>query len=120
MKKFLILAIASCTAWLVQAQNPTSITLPKGPVNYSTAAPDVPCNNFAGTFTLGASGVNTQSNDLTLDTIWLCHNDVQGSLVMCYPFRIQRVCALSNRKMLSEWAICFLRADIFRERLNAG
>jgi hypothetical protein len=31
--------------------------------------------NFAGTFQLGASGVNTQSNDLTLNTIFLCFGD---------------------------------------------
>lgn len=76
MKKFLILAIACTTACLLHAQIPKSITLPKETViNPNPSAPEVPCNNFAGTFTLGQKGVNTRSNDLTLDTLFLCHND---------------------------------------------
>lgn len=76
MKKFLILALACVSAWTLHAQVPQSIVIPKGSTfNVPAFTPDVPCNNFAGTFTLGASGVNTQSNDLTLDTIWLCLGD---------------------------------------------
>lgn len=76
MKKFLILAIACTTACLLHAQIPKSITLPKETViNPNPSMPEVPCNNFAGTFTLGQKGVNTHSNDLTLDTLFLCYND---------------------------------------------
>lgn len=76
MKKFLILALACVSAWTLHAQVPQSIVIPKGTTfNVPTSTPDVPCNNFAGTFVLGATGVNTQSNDLALDTIWLCRGD---------------------------------------------
>ena len=74
MKKFLILAFACITAWSLHAQVPQKIVVPKQ-TNPNAVTPDVPCNNYAGTFTLGASGVNTQSNDLTPDTLYLCHND---------------------------------------------
>ncbi len=77
MKKFLILAFAVFTACFVHAQIPKTITLPKGPYAPKTnVTPDAACvDQFAGTFVLGQKGVNTQSNDLTLDTIWLCRND---------------------------------------------
>jgi hypothetical protein len=76
MKKFLILAFAAFSACFVHAQIPKTITVPKGPYTpKSNATPDVPCLNQAGTFVLGQKGFGTQSNDLTLDTIWLCRND---------------------------------------------
>jgi hypothetical protein len=76
MKKILILAIACTTACLLHAQIPKSITLPKNTtINVNPSAPEIPCNNFAGTFVLGQKGDFTQSNDLTLDTIWLCSKD---------------------------------------------
>ena len=75
MKKFLILAFAILTACFVHAQIPKTITVPKGPYAKSNGQTEVPCTNQAGTISLGAAGVTTQSNDLTLDTIWLCRND---------------------------------------------
>lgn len=75
MKKFLILAFAILTACFVHAQIPKTITVPKGPYAKSNGQTEVPCTNQAGTISLGAAGVATQSNDLTLDTIWLCRND---------------------------------------------
>ncbi len=77
MKKFLILAFAVFTACFVHAQIPKTITLPKGPYLPKTnVTPDAACvDQFAGTFVLGQKGVNTQSNDLTLDTVWLCQFD---------------------------------------------
>lgn len=75
MKKFLILAFACLSACLVHAQTPETITFPKGPYKANSGTKEIPCLNNAGTFVLGQKGVNTQSNDLTLDTIWLCRND---------------------------------------------
>ena len=76
MKKLLILATTLASSCMLFAQNPVSIGLPKEPATANSHPnPDVVCNNFAGTFTLGPTGTNTQSNDLTLDTLYLCGGD---------------------------------------------
>lgn len=59
------------------AQTPTAAYTPseiKPNPNPSTAAPEAVCNN-AGTISLGAAGVNTQSNDVALPIIFLCYQD---------------------------------------------
>lgn len=76
MHKFLIL-LAVCfigTATLLHAQVPKVISVPfQFDPNAAFNSPDaLPCN-FAGTFTLGT--FTGQSNDVGLDTIYLCEGD---------------------------------------------
>jgi CHU_C Type IX secretion signal domain/SprB repeat len=76
MKKILILLVATLVSSLVHAQTPQPISLPKGAnMNLSGGSPEACPDQAAGTFVLGQTGVNTQSNDLTLDTIFLCVGD---------------------------------------------
>ena len=80
MYKLLIplVAVLLGTATLLHAQVPvpasTAISVNTRPLT-SSDAPEMVCNNFAGTFVLGQAGVNTQSNDLTLNTLFLCFGD---------------------------------------------
>ncbi|MEO6040055.1 MAG: cohesin domain-containing protein [Saprospiraceae bacterium] len=80
MHKLLIplVAVLLGTATLLHAQVPVSASIAQpsnsGHVKQNDA-PENACTNMAGTFVLGAAGVNTQSNDLTLDTLFLCFGD---------------------------------------------
>ena len=80
MYKLLIplVAVLFGTATYLHAQVPVSISIAAPLKTHQAASGDAPelvCNNFAGTFVLGQTGVNTQSNDLTLDTLFLCFGD---------------------------------------------
>lgn len=78
MQRILILLFACLvfTATHLIAQVPQNIAVPYPvkPDFKATHSPDLVCN-FAGTFQLGAPGVKTQSNDLTLNQIFLCFGD---------------------------------------------
>jgi hypothetical protein len=76
MKKFLILMIAAFAATTVFAQVPRNISIPPNAVKtLAPGMPETPCGNFAGTLQIGPGSPTAQSNDLTLDTIFLCLND---------------------------------------------
>lgn len=77
MYKLLIPMLIGLSATVLHAQVPTAAYSPspiKPTPSGQSASPDAICGD-AGTFQLGAAGVNTQSNDLTLDTIFLCELD---------------------------------------------
>ena len=81
MYKLLIplVAVLLGSATLLHAQVPVSAASAQ-PSNapHPTKLKDAPesaCTNFAGTFVLGAAGTSTQSNDLSLDTLFLCFGD---------------------------------------------
>lgn len=78
MQRILILLLACLvmTTAHLYAQVPQNISVP-APVKPDFSGkhnPDFLCN-FAGTFVLGAPGSQTQSNDLTLNQIFLCFGD---------------------------------------------
>ena len=80
MSKVLIplVAVLLGTATMMYAQVPISASVSQSANAQPSLLKDAPeqaCTNTAGTFVLGAAGVNTQSNDLTLDTIFLCFGD---------------------------------------------
>ncbi len=79
MHKILIplVAVLLGTATFLHAQVPVPVSIAPAKTHAPTSgdAPEFVCNNFAGTFVLGQTGVNTQSNDLTLGTIFLCFGD---------------------------------------------
>ncbi len=79
MYKLLIplVAVLLGTATFLHAQVPVPAVIATPATHPSTHGdtPELVCNNFAGTFVLGQAGVNTQSNDLTLNTIFLCFGD---------------------------------------------
>ncbi|MCY7328681.1 MAG: hypothetical protein LH618_09050, partial [Saprospiraceae bacterium] len=79
MYKLLIplVAVLLGTATFLHAQVPVPavIATPSTHPSMHGDAPELVCTNFAGTFVLGQSGANTQSNDLTLDTLFLCFGD---------------------------------------------
>lgn len=76
MHKFLIPLVAClfCTTAFLRAQGPNVISVPYpfNPTFHSSGFKSLPCNN-AGTFTLGT--FSGQSNDIGLDTIYLCRGD---------------------------------------------
>jgi len=78
MRRFLILSLVSllCTASSLYAQVPQQVSV-NGivkPIPPDPNKPEAVCNS-AGTFTIGQPGVTTQSNDLALPIIYLCHAD---------------------------------------------
>ncbi len=78
MQRILILLfvcmVFNATHLLAQVPENISVPYPVKPDFSGTHSPESVCN-FAGTFQLGASGVNTQSNDLNLNQIFLCFGD---------------------------------------------
>lgn len=77
MYKLLIPLLIGLSASVLHAQVPTTAYAPapiKPTPPSQSASPDAICGN-AGTFQLGPTGVNTQSNDTALDTIFLCQFD---------------------------------------------
>jgi hypothetical protein len=76
MKKLLILVVTIAVATNMLAQVPRNIFVPPfHPSQTPTDTPETPCLSNAGTVTSITTFPNTQSNDVDLDTTYLCSGD---------------------------------------------
>ena len=73
-KTYSLIFVILLLGGLMKAQIPQAVTIEKNKDNRSSQMMCVPgSENFAGTVSLGA--INAQSNDIDLDTMFLCMND---------------------------------------------